>query len=592
MRFALLKRAAVALIGLSLGACGGGGGPSTGDIRQPPQAASEDNFPAGEQLEAGAFTYVPYADDGNWTYERRWERGGTDTVVVLSRATAGGLLVSEVGDGERRDYAVRRTVRGWEAGGDAFGFGAVTKDIGSVLLYPDRFPKFTGPISQWRTGDLGMDWDGDGVHDGFELSVWQQPVRFETIEEGGYVLPALRVSTDVHVRLLPSSHRRYAESTLQIHSVEWLVAGIGVVRLEREASDSSGEDFGGKASWHLTAVRLQGVDALARSGFSRVRTIDLAHRDLVYDAARRVYYASVSDSDPLRARRIATIDSATGAVSLSEPLAASLGPLAIARDGASLYVGTIDTGEVVRLSLPTMAVLQRTQLPASALAPIRPPLQLAASPLDPGTVAASLSNGVGGTNYAGTVLIRDGTLQSRGSEFFESGIRADAIGFSHDGQAVLALGTRFGSLVMHQFDLVPDGIQHSVALPLDDRLRYGSIIERLGADLLSGRSVLGLDGTFVGSVAGTATSSVECRPQRGLWLVCLLEDPLAAPELLVVDSTDFSTTHRLPLVTEAFTDTTRRVVPGPTGAVAIREVDQFGRPAPSRVILLQNAAIP
>ena len=64
----------------------------------------------------------------------------------------------------------------------------------------------------------------------------------------------------------------------------------------------------------------------------------ITNRDLLYDAARARYYASVPGSVLAQGNRIAVIDAASGAVNYSAVVGSEPGAMTLAADGASLYV--------------------------------------------------------------------------------------------------------------------------------------------------------------------------------------------------------------------------------------------------------------
>lgn len=99
------------------------------------------------------------------------------------------------------------------------------------------------------------------------------------------------------------------------------------------------------AAWPVTAFSTadgQGLD------------VGILHNALVYDSARNVYYASVPGSVIGSGNSIARIDPATGQVTHSAPVGSEPSALALAADASVLYVGLNGSGEVVRLSLPSM----------------------------------------------------------------------------------------------------------------------------------------------------------------------------------------------------------------------------------------------
>src|SRR5258708_770722 len=106
-------------------------------------------------------------------------------------------------------------------------------------------------------------------------------------------------------------------------------------------------------SWPVTAFSTQDG-----GGFD----LGLTHNSLVYDSGRNLYYASVPGSVIGSGNSIAAIDPATRGVTHSAPIGSEPNALAIAADGSALYVGLDGSGEVLKLSLPSMTPLGRSRL--------------------------------------------------------------------------------------------------------------------------------------------------------------------------------------------------------------------------------------
>lgn len=80
--------------------------------------------------------------------------------------------------------------------------------------------------------------------------------------------------------------------------------------------------------------------------------LDVRVRDVIWDAARGVLYASVDATSPTYAGRLVTIDPYAGAVVSNRSVGTVPSSLAMTDDGSALYVGIDGRGAVQKFSLP------------------------------------------------------------------------------------------------------------------------------------------------------------------------------------------------------------------------------------------------
>jgi sugar lactone lactonase YvrE len=113
-------------------------------------------------------------------------------------------------------------------------------------------------------------------------------------------------------------------------------------------------------------LRIRVSDANSNSGdsaaFDPMRSVGVTAADLVWDASRSRFYASVPATASAYANRVVAIDPATMQVVASTAVGQNPGPLALTTGGEALYVGLNGNGMVVRINPQTMAVVETFSL--------------------------------------------------------------------------------------------------------------------------------------------------------------------------------------------------------------------------------------
>ncbi|MES2716189.1 MAG: hypothetical protein V4795_10510 [Pseudomonadota bacterium] len=588
----------VSVLAGALAACGGGGGgggsgdgAAVDDNQRPPlPTLSRDDDPSAPRLAVGPDDYLPQADvlASFDRLDSNGQRLGL-TTLRLTRPAPDSLRLTETEDGQFELVTdLRRTAAGWAMSTIPNNQlpAAVNDAIGSLLQLPSPFHAIGSIRVQYRSGSYGVDLDGDGVHESFEFEYRQRMVGEEAVAGPHGPITALHIRDDFVLTVLPS-RRSLAPVQATDSSDYWLARGLGFVREQVRSVDGEGGQVFPPYALALTALQIAGIDALDPSLVRDLRSIALVHRDLVYDAARRVYYASVPGSVPGQGNRLASIDATTGAVSYSAVVGADPGALALAADGASLHVALDGSSEVLRLALPGLAELSRTRLPLHPLFGSALQVQaLAASPTSPGVVAVALAMQGASQTHAGVALLRDGLLMPVQTAPFSG---ANQIVFGADGNSLFGINTESTEFGLRRIAVQADGLVVQQVRADAFASFYISAIDRTGQRLVLANRIVDADSLApLGQIAGAS----ECRVLTSTRLACTTG--FAAPDqrLLLADPVTAQVVASLRLPADSTADT-RRLVAGPSGQLAVR--DQIAHPAQrdaSRVLLVQHAALP
>lgn len=575
-----------------LAGCGGGGGGSggtddpTGGPRLPPAASVTDDFPTGERQALGAAEYLPYASNGVWVYARS-EPEGPKTGEVTVRSTPLGndrYAVSETADGDTTLTVHSWTDRGWEISmQQVLDLPESTATLLSgLLVYPARFPGPYQTSTQVRRGNVGLDLDGDGIYEGIEVTI-QQSAYSDTLVTGpAGPVPAQRVSTTITTRVMPSD-TRFADQWGEYEKIEYLVEGVGPVRVEFNLY-LSGDGVPENEVWTLESVTIDGVDPFASGRFPVTREVSLPNEDVVSDRARGVYYASVPATDPLRGNRIATIDAGTGAVSLSAPVGSSPGAMALSADGQSLFVALDGSGELLQLRLPGLAEVARHRLPYSPIYGQLLAETIAPSPTEPGTVAISLLRPGVSPGHGGVVLLRDGALQPRMTQEHTG---SNLVVFDVAGTSVYGYNSDTTEYGLRRLAVLPDGLVEETVVSAGGHA-YITALDRIDDLLVFGKRVYGTDLL----ARGTLTGGQYCRGLSPSRIACQNDDLGAIQSVLVFETDTFTQVATLPWRNR---DPYESAVlePGTTGQVALRDgISHPARRTAERLILLSHPSLP
>lgn len=567
-----------------LSACGGGGGGSGGaesppvtpapvvpaGSRPPPATVRSDENPAGARLDRRADNYFPMAVGDHWTYERTDGAGGsarTVTVRIVAGSTAGTVGWQETdpvdGAGTSR---YRRTAEGLEVIGPFTGGlpDAAAKLVGDPLEYADPFYAVGSVRRVLRQGSYGEDVDGDGVHEGFSFELTQTFVGFEEYRVGTGTVQAARFRTAYRIMAMYSkslSSGAYPPDYVFKGTEEtWWGPGIGLLRADRQFEDSTRGAVEPLHTLRLVQGTVAGRAVVVDDMVTR--SIALGHNALVFDARRGVYYASVPGAVVGSGNRIAIIDPASGAVTHSLPVGSEPGAMAIAADGASIYVGLNGSGEVVRLALPGFAEMGRVRLPSTSFYGQFVAETLAASPVDAEAFAVALARTGVSPKHGGVALVRAMQLQPQQTQDHTG---SNLIVFGADGQSVYGYNNETTEFGLRRLEVLANGLAERQVISFGGGF-YQRTIDRMGDRLIVNNRVARTPGL---ELDGQLSYGTGCRFAEVGRVLCLDAAPGSTPRLLVADLTSYALLDTLSLPANAAIDYAT-LVPGPAGTVALR----------------------
>ena len=578
---------AIALGALTAG-CGGGGAPvpvespvtpslvpnNAPPIRAALPVVKETKIPVGKRVDVSALNYFPSAIGDHWVYsvvkegvlqqnvaERSVSASSLQGFTVALRQD---LVTSTLQYLNSPDGHVAPSPLGTLPSGAA-------NIIGSILVYPIPFFPVGTEYRVVRQGDWGADLDGDGVSESFRLE-WVH--SYLGVED--YTLPlsqgtgeAAHLRNTIRLTLSPSSLRI---DPVTVESVEdsWWMPNSGPVKFAIRTVGPTGSvsnetleiSFGTVAGEPLFKPKPDGTSA----------KFQLKHNDLVFDAVRNLYYASISSSSATFPDRIAVIDAVAKTVIYSGNFTPGSDPsaMAVSNDGSTLYVGLEGTGDVVKLKLPEMTEISRTTLPTDLTFGQTVAKSIAVSTLDNNVLAIPLSSATFGGSR-GIVLIRNGVIQPT---VMSSG---DTSHVAFDPSASVLFGYNGYSTAseLRRISVLPDGLAELFFVTADFEWspRIPMYSPAFGLALGSGvydPNTLALKGKLASGAHSCILHSVPGQ------IVCLDSSAPAGMavnyigKLVVSDGTTYATTANLRYAAlTLYDEAAKRIVSGPKGQLAL-----------------------
>ena len=432
---------------------------------------NEDINPTGPRLDLGGRDYFPLNAGDSWVFSS--SEGSTLTRRVANAAADG-----------KRDLEETDSVTGlvsqltYSLGPD----GVVVHDpagakdelpelyrvLPSLIEYPALFYPVDGVRRIVRQGNAGVDLDGDGKSDFYRFSFEQIFKGFKSRTVMGRTVNTAHYSSTATATVQLTSGAKPSRTVIAQEET-YLAAGVGPVYVERSAKRSTGEWSVAPHTLTLQSGVVGGKTVVFDTDGEVVRdaasviNISLFHDDLVYDRMRNVYYASIPAWDSVAGNRLAIINAQTGSVGYSPIVGSDPGPLAISSAGDVLYLGLNGTGEVVRLSLPDMTVIDRVKLPKYVSVFFTVAESISVSPVDSSVAVVSLTTPEMSPGHAGVLLIRNGVLQPRALPSYDGG---NVLAFDPTGTQVWGLDSFAGSLAqIYKIAVLADGLELKAVAP-------------------------------------------------------------------------------------------------------------------------------
>ena len=570
-RAAMRSIAAAALV-LLLAACGGGGAGGNSVPDAPADGAlpplSIDEIPTGARIDVSARDYFSLQNGNSWTYARHF---GSSTITsgfvtrsVTNGPDADGLITVSESDGASTSVTAYRLgaagLEEFDPTGSQASLPAVYTALPSYFAFSTPFYPVGSTLRHIRQGSLLLDLDGDQKNDSYRLEITQVFVGFEMQAVLGQSTEVAHFTTSLRFTARSSANGRSATATATEDS--YLASGLGLVRVDRSSIGPDGLPIEADYSLVLQRAFLKGVTYSDSGSFI---AFGLHHRWLVYDATRRVYYASLSD-DPTHPNSIATIDAGSGAITYSAPIAAGPGPLAVSSDGSTLYAGLDGTGEVARLSLPAMTEVARLSLPVDPVFGQLYAENIAVSPVSSDVFATSLIR-VGFTpSHGGVALVRNMVLQPQRTQ---GNTGSHRIAFDASGNWLFGYNNETTEFGLRRIEVLSDGLIERVVVSTNGF--PGDELSVSGGRVLVGNSIFQADAWL--ALLGTLTGGHNCVNLSAVGkIACQSTDSLV--QLAIFDATSLAPLAT-PFYANAGTSSEWRLVPGPTGQVAVSEFGVF-----------------
>jgi len=563
---------------LLLAACGGGGGGgssggSPGNGLTPFPTEITDTLPPGTRIDVSSKNLFQMGSGDLWQYTKL-DAGGNPTGVTVTRQVtagpdqAGHVSISDDDGGfsvttylVSADGLLDESPLGSSAPQSARSIVGATFEY-ATPLYPQGTER-----KLLRSGPWGADLDGDGIGESFRYEYSQVFLGFETAQLSGFVTlnDVAHFHNVLKLTLRPTAAGK-TDYGITATEDAWFAPGLGMVKTQRTIVDSDGftldpphtllfrQGSVAGVNWNVTVPPPPPLDG-------SFIDVALVHNALVYDSLRNAYYASVPGSVIGKGNSIATIDPVTGQVSYSAPVGSEPNALAIAADASVLYVGLNGSGEVVRLTLPSMTEHGRVHLPADQFFGQSVARAVAVSPADPSVAAVTMGLNIG------VGLLRDMVLQPKRASAPTS-YGNNLLAFDTAGTALYGLNNETSDFPLRRFQVLADGLA-------DDLVVTASTSFSTRALSFSNNRVIAGGALYDApalNALGVISGAPDCIPRRAdTLLMCFAGQDFSTGQarILLADSGTFVIGSSLLFALSEPFASARRMVEGPAGQVAI-----------------------
>jgi hypothetical protein len=550
-------------------------------------ALSQDTNPSGARDDQRDKRFFAFNDGDVWTYAR--SGGGAQGLsMVTQTSTATGPTSWSVKQSDATGKTLN--VKNLNATNEGVMWLNPIPDapagaqavVGSVLLFPEPFYAVGSTRTSVRQGNWGQDSDADGINESFRFELKQTFLGYEPFD--GLVKPVdaahFRTVTTLLVApsKLPSNPR-----TVTVTEDSWWAPGVGLVRQTRYTTTSDGVGAEPEVQLVLGGAQLATGPLLTTTSTTvgvdgGISKIQIPHNALVYSAVHRRYYASVPAIDATRGNRIAAIDPDTGVVTLSDVVGDGLGALALSGNGSYLFVGVDGTGELVKLSLPSLTLQSRTALPLDANGALQRAESIAVSPSNETVAAVSLERPGQSPRHGGVALVYTGALLPKVTA---AGVGGNLVTFSEDGSRLYGFNTETAAGGLSMMDGSFDGVSVNSVLALTQSPMPRRMVTTAQGVWLSG-VLYNTDG--FAAIGSASTRSGACG-LNGAALVCLDN---AERRVTTSNAATFAEGGKATYATTAVP--VFDMVPGPRGQAALRG-GMVGRDGASEVWLFSSNAL-
>jgi len=433
--------------------------------------------------------------------------------------------------------------------------------IGEIAEYLETLYPPGSVRRSYRQGEWSVDLDGDGEPEGFTFEFTQTHVGASTVELPFGTVDVVQFRNRTQLTLIPS-RRDLPSSTLTVVENNAFASHLGMVSSDIEILEP-GSSMGTRSRWVLTDAMV-GAQPWGREIDGRVTGLALPHRALAYDEGRNLYYASIPRSGVSTGGAIATIHPSDGRVGQIGLPGVDPDAIALAADGSVLYASVRATGEILKLSLPSMQEIGRARLPVTSDGVQQYVESLAVSGSDPELVIIAMARPDRWPTHTGVILMRQMQVGTNALALASGG---NVVAFAPSGDVAYALATQVSGYAFNRLVVTPDGL----ALETFSAGLFGAPstrrLDQAGGRIAAGNRIYGeADFSLLGLVDGAGNCSILRFSGK---VACADEVGTFTNFLTVVEPT---TNSREAILTYASTppaSTLREVISGPVGQVAI-----------------------
>lgn len=538
-----------------------------------------ESSPVGPQVDLAGAGYMVFVDGSNWSYSM-FDANGSE-MGILNRSLS---QLSSDGSSEtlkftyQIDASTQTSAYVKKPDGLYYDFTKIisippgaAQQIG--LIRELAFPAYAVGENRVivREGVWDKDLDGDGSYEQFRLEYIQV--------YNGLVPLALPWDSAASVAKFSSSYRlavttsKAPQQTLGwFHpQEEYFAKNIGWVKKVERRTDLAGNIIDPSITFVIKSATVNGISYAGptqtepkpddpAAGNSVVK-VDLPHHDLVYDAIRNLYYASVPSTVIGNGNSIAIIDPLTGGVTYSSPVGSDPNVLSLSPDGKYLYVGLEGAGQVVKLSLPSLAEVARIALGSEPFYGTYFADSITVSPANSSVIAVALKNKGISPRHAGVVLVNGTAIAPKKTQRHTG---SNLVAFNSDGTVLYGFNNESTEYGLRQIAAAPDGLTEVKLVAAQEAYGIRSFQYRNGKLYLGAQLYSAHDLALIGQFKPTSTT---CRPLQSATKVACLPSLNDSQQMTVYDASTLVAQSVVPFAFDRIY--VKNFVPGPSGNIAI-----------------------
>ncbi len=556
--------------------CGGGGGGNAVDASMTYSDIASETPPAGPQVDLYAAGYLPLVNGSSWTYSIQDANGndlGTFERSISQLPSEGTTEVFALTSKEGNSTRTSRYLKTDDglyfdnSNSSEFPPGAAQK-IGLIREFaiPTYAPGEKRTVVRESTWDYDI--DGDGVYERFRYEYSQVYDGLVTLSLPWDAQAETAKFTETYRLAVTTSKEPKQVYGYIVTQEEYYAKNIGVVRIVTRGDDLDGSVLWPATTYAVKTALVNNVQYAASSAppsSSQLASVEinLVHNELIYDAARNLFYASIPSSVIGVGNSIAAVNPQTGIITYSQPVGSEPKVMSMSPDGQYLYVGLNGASEVVKLALPGFTELARINLGADSFYGPYFANSIAVSPSDSNVIAVSLKAKGVSPSHRGVVLVNGTAIAPKKTQDHTG---SNLVTFGATGNVLYGLNNETTEFGLREITVTADGLTENKVVATAGSFNVRNFEYKNGKINISSMVYSAADLSLAGSFKQYASI---CRP-----LVNAAKTACAPsfadsglPQITVHDSNTFVTlSSQASPVSESYV---RDLVPGASGTIAI-----------------------